>query len=74
MTKGSTTFLTDSHTHVMFITGIPEKEQPIYYKDLASATEEGDVLLKSTPNVSCHIFQLKTTMVSKITVQRDDIK
>ncbi len=62
------------HKYVMFVQGAPSYTGPvcIFHTDLKPSTDQSNEIITANPGACCHIFQLRTTMESRIDVQRHD--
>lgn len=69
---GALQFIPTEHTHVVFIKGVQTVTAPLYYAALSQAFDESQAILSAHPNSTCHIFQLRTVLKSKIQVDRED--
>lgn len=72
--ENETTLPGPEHTHVIFVknaatyTGL----NPFFSTDIKKATDECDIILNSNAGSCCMIYQLRTTLQSKIEIQRQD--
>ncbi len=56
-------------THVMII-NLPgeETQKPVYYSSLKEACDEGNAIIKKSPDAECDIYQIRTRLRGKVEI------